>query len=156
MRGTLLLAVGLGLALAALPAAAAPRAVRAPEAKGPPACAAISFRPLPAGMPDGEQQAGLYRSRFSRLVLNAEVKGGQPIDYYVTARGKRLAAAPGRLPGAVDSCATAKRLPRPAQPASSCTGNRFRVLIAHAGRERVAALYAEDNNAWRFCRAGSF
>jgi hypothetical protein len=146
-------AVGLAIACAALPATAAPRA---PAEKGPPACAAIAFRPVPPGMPDGEQQAGMYRSRFSRLALTAEVKGGQPVDYYVTADGKRLGAAPARLPGPVDGCAAAERLPKPAQPLSACLGQRFRVLVAHAGKERLAVLYAEDNNAWRFCRAGRF
>ena len=157
MKGTLSLGAVLALALLAAPALAAPKpAKEATTAKEPPACAAIAFRPLPPGTPDGEQQAGLYRSRFSHLELQAEVKGGQPVDYYVTAGGKKLAAAPAKLPTPVDSCAAAKKLPKPVQPAAACTGQRFRVLVAHAGKERLAALYAEDGNAWRFCRAGSF
>lgn len=154
MRGTLSLGLALALSLAAVPAAAAPHHAR--TTKGPPVCAAITFRPLPPGTPDGEQQAGLYRSRFSRLTLDAEVKGGQPVDYYVSAGGKRLAAALAQLPRAVAECAAEKRLPRPGQATSSCTGNRFRVLIAHAAKERIAVLYEEHDNAWHFCRAGTF
>jgi len=156
MKRALSLAVGLVIALAAGPAWATPKAAKAPADKGPPACAAIAFRPLPAGMSDGEQQAGLYKSRFSRLELVGDVKGGEAVDYHVTAGGKRLTAASGGLPAAVDSCAAAKKLPKPSQPAASCTGQHFRVLVAHDGAKRVALLYAEDSNAWRFCSAGSF
>jgi hypothetical protein len=87
-----ILAAGVGLAvgLATLGVNAASR----PSAqKTAPACGALRFRPLPSGMSDGEQQAGLYRSRFARLELRAEVKQGEPVDYFVTSGGKRLAAA---------------------------------------------------------------
>ena len=80
MQTTIIVAIGLALALAAFPAEAATRA----PGKAAPACSAISFRPLPQGMPDGEQQAGMYKSRHGRLELRAEVKQGNPSDYYVT------------------------------------------------------------------------
>ena len=152
MRG--MISVGIGMAVVLLPSAAA-AAAKAP-AKAPPACAAITFRPLPAGMPDGEQQAGMYKSRHARLELRAEVKQGNPVDYYVTAGGKRVAAAPGNLPEEAAKCAATKKMPKPEAPASSCTGQRFTVVVAHAGNQRLALLYAQDGGSWRFCSAGTF
>ena len=153
MRRTL--AVGFGLALS-VPGVAAIAASKPPAQKAPPACAAITFRPLPSGMTDGEQQAGMYKSRHARLALHAQVKQGEPIDYFVIAGGKRLAAGPASLPEAATSCAAAKKMPPPGTPASSCTGQRFTVIVAHVGSERLAMLYALDGTAWRFCTAGSF
>ena len=153
MRRTLAVGVGLALSLHAVAAAAANKP---PAQKAPPACAAITFRPLPSGMTDGEQQAGMYKSRHARLALHAEVKQGEPVDYFVVAGGKRLAAGPASLPEAAASCAAAKKMPAPGTPASSCTGQRFTVVVAHAGSERLAMLYTLDGSAWRFCTAGSF
>jgi hypothetical protein len=153
MRRTLAVGVGLALSLHAVAAAAANKP---PAQKAPPACAAITFRPLPSGMTDGEQQAGMYKSRHARLALHAEVKQGEPVDYFVVAGGKRLAAGPASLPEAAASCAAAKKMPTPGTPASSCTGQRFTVVVAHAGNERLAMLYTLDGSAWRFCTAGSF
>jgi hypothetical protein len=149
------LAVGFGLALS-LPAVAATAVSKPPAQKAPPACAAITFRPLPSGMTDGEQQAGMYKSRHARLALHAQVKQGEPVDYFVVAGGKRLAAGPASLPEAAVSCAAAKKMPAPGTPASTCTGQRFTVIVAHVGSERLAMLYALDGTAWRFCTAGSF
>jgi len=152
MQTTIIVAIGLGLAWAVFPAEAA---TRAPD-KTPPTCSAISFRPLPQGVPDGEQQAGMYKSRNGRLELRAEVKQGNPSDYYVTSAGKRVAAAPSSLPEAAVTCAAAKKMPKPETPASSCTGQRFRVLVAHAGDQRMALLYGQDGGSWHFCSAGTF
>lgn len=152
MRGVVSVGIGISVLVAAVGAAAANKA----PAKGPPACAAITFRPLPAGMPDGEQQAGMYKSRHARLELRAEVKQGNPVDYYVTAGGKRIAAAPGNLPEEAAKCTATKKMPKPEAPSSSCTGQRFRVVIAHAGNQRLALLYAEGGGSWRFCSAGTF
>jgi len=153
MRSTL--AVGFGLALS-LPAVAATAASKPPAQKAPPACAAITFRPLPSGMTDGEQQSGMYKSRHARLALHAQVKQGEPVDYFVVAGGKRLAAGPASLPEAAVSCAAAKKMPAPGTPASTCTGQRFTVIVAHVGSERLTMLYALDGSTWRFCTAGSF
>jgi len=98
------LAVGVGLALS-LSAVAATAANKPSPQRAPPACAAIAFRPLPSGMTDGEQQAGMYKSRHARLALHAQVKQGEPVDYFVVASGKRLAAGPASLPEAAASCA---------------------------------------------------
>ena len=149
------LAIGIGLALGVvLPLAEA--ATKTPTQKAPPACAAITFRAVPSGMTDGEQQAGMYKSRHARLALHAEVKQGEAVDYFVLAGGKRLAAAPASLPEAAASCATAKKMPAPGAPTSSCTGQRFTVVVAHAGNERLAMLYGLDGTTWRFCTAGTF
>ena len=153
MRRTLAVGVGLALSLSVVAATAANKP--SPQ-RAPPACAAIAFRPLPSGMTDGEQQAGMYKSRHARLALHAQVKQGEPVDYFVVASGKRLAAGPASLPEAAASCAAAKKMPAPGTPASSCTGQRFTVVVAHAGNERLAMLYALDGSTWRFCTAGSF
>lgn len=152
MQTTIRVAIGLALAWAVFPAEAATRA----PGKAAPACSAISFRPLPQGMPDGEQQAGMYKSRNGRLELRAEVKQGNPSDYYVTSAGKRIAAAPSSLPEAAMTCAAAKKMPKPETPASSCAGQRFKVVVAHSGDQRLALLYGEDGGSWHFCSAGTF
>src|SRR6202008_689584 len=152
MRSALAIGIGIGLALGfVLPLAEA--ATKPPTQKAPPACAAIAFRAVPSGMTDGEQQAGMYKSRHARLELHAQVKQGEPVDYFVIAGGKRLGAAPASLPEAAASCAAAKKLPAPGAPASSCTGQRFKAVIAHAGKDRWALLYALDGANWRFCTA---
>jgi hypothetical protein len=155
MRSTLAVGVGLALALS-LPALAATAATKPPAQKAPPACAAITFRPLPSGMTDGEQQAGMYKSRHARLALHAQVKQGEPVDYFVLAGGKRLAAASASLPETAASCAAAKKMPAPGAPASPCTGQRFTIVVAHSGNERLAMLYGLDGATWRFCNAGTF
>jgi hypothetical protein len=153
MRSTLAVSVGLVLSL---PALAATAATKPPIQKAPPACAAITFRPLPSGMTDGEQQAGMYKSRHARLALHAQVKQGEPVDYFVMAGGKRLAAAPASVPEPAASCAAAKKMPAPGTPAASCTGQRFTIVVAHTGNERLAMLYGLDGATWRFCNAGTF
>ncbi len=145
---------GLALGLVAAGAFAAPKH---PAAKGPPACSALTFRALPTGAGDGEQQAGYYRSRYGSLALHADVKQGQPVDYFVLADGKRLAAAPSAMPDWAASCAEQKKLPKPAAAGSSaCTGQRFRVVLAHDSNTRLALLYGFDGSAWHYCSAGSY
>jgi hypothetical protein len=150
------IAIGVVLALGIVAATAAAATKPPPAQKAPPACAAIAFRAVPSGMADGEQQAGMYKSRHARLELHAQVKQGEPVDYFVIAGGKRLAAGPASLPEAAASCAAAKKMPAPGAPAPSCTGQRFTVVVAHAGKERLALLYGLDGANWRFCSAGSF
>jgi len=152
MRGTIAGGIGLALACAALPAVAATKA----PGRAPPACGAITFRPLPQGMADGEQEAGMYRSRNGRLELRGEVKQGTPVNYFVTTGGKRIGTAPASLPEVAANCAVAKKMPKPEAPASSCTGQRFTVVVAHAGAQRLALLYGEDGGSWHFCSAGTF
>src|SRR5215467_9735602 len=109
MQTSVMIGIGLAAAMVAVSAEAANKA----SGKAAPTCSAINFRPLPPGMPDGEQQAGMYKSRYGRLELHAEVKQGNPTDYYVTSAGKRVAAAPSSLPEAAVTCAAAKKMPKP-------------------------------------------
>jgi hypothetical protein len=154
MRKAISASAGLVLGLMAAGALAA---TKHPAEKGPPACSALTFRAVASGASDGEQQAGFYRSRFGTLALHADIKQGQPVDYFVLADGKRLAAAPAALPGWAASCAAAKKLPPPAAAGTSpCAGQRFRVVLAHDGNERLALLYGFDGSAWHFCSAGSY
>ena len=155
------LALGMmGLGMIALGAAAATRhqaVTKHPAQNGPPACGALSFRAVASGAPDGDQQAGFYRSRYGTLALHADVKQGKPIDYFVLADGKRLGAGPANIPDWATSCAAAKKLPAPvAAGASPCTGDRFRVVLAHQGGTRLALLYGLDGSTWRFCSAGGY
>ena len=149
-----------GLALGMMAAAGAFAATKHPAekgAKGPPACGALTFRAVASGASDGEQQAGFYRSRYGTLALHADVKQGQPVDYFVLADGKRLAAAPSTLPDWAVSCVAKKGLPEPAAAGlSPCTGQRFKIALAHAGDQRLALLYGFDGSAWHFCSAGAY
>lgn len=157
MKGVVASGLGLSLALAAFAAAAATKPpAKAPVAKGPPACAAIVFRALPSSTGDGDQEAGMYRSRFGRLSLHATIKGGQASEYYVVANGKRIAAAPAELPPSAAVCAEKKKMPKPDNPLPSCTGEKFTVVIHHAGNARLALLYALSGSSWHFCSAGGF
>jgi len=127
----------------------------ASQAKDPPACAAINFRPLAAGMGDGVQTAGLYRSRFIGLLeVKADVKGGQAGSYFVTVNNNQPAAA-SNLPKSIADCAAKKHLPAPATPAGTCTGERLTVLIDHGGDKRYVLLYARQGTTWQFCSAGT-
>lgn len=141
-----------GLGLAALASAASP-AVAAD--KGPPACAKIYFRPLPSGQNDGEQEAGLYTSRFSHLEMKASVKSGEAQDYYLTSHNQKLTPLAGNVPSAAGSCAKSKKMPAPAKAAGACTGSRFAAIIAHSGKEKVALLYGLHDREWQYCSGGS-
>jgi len=143
--GAALLGVGL---LSATPAAAA-------DKKGPPSCAAIKFRPIASGMQDGEQDAGLYKSRFGKIELRGSVKQGEPQDYYIVSNGQKAGAA-STLPKSAETCAHAKKMPAPsAKGGDTCTGQRFNVVIDRQGQQKVAMLYALDGSQWKFCRANS-
>jgi hypothetical protein len=132
---------------------AGPALAAAPQ-KTPPACAAIAFRPIASGMTDGEQDAGLYKSRFGRIELKATVKAGEAQDYHVEVDGKPPAAA-AAPPAGLASCAQSKKLPAPGAASAACTGDGFKVVVEHAGKDRLVALYARKGKDWRFCRAGS-
>ena len=147
-------------ALGASPARAAAKPAHNQAAgKAAPSCAALAFRPVPAGATDGEQTAGMYRSRFARLELRASVQNGAPANYYVMAGGTKLAAAQA-VPASVGNCATAKKMPSPqaaaASGAESCIGDRFTLVVSHADDKRYALLYAANGGNWKFCSAGSF
>jgi hypothetical protein len=131
-----------------------PDAAFAQAKKEPPSCSAISFRPLADGASDGEDEAGLYKSRFGRIVVNGSVKGGQVQNYYVTVNGTRPTAASGNLPASVASCAQAKKLPAPSKAAEPCLGDRFQVLVSHADNKRHVLFYGRQAGKWQMCSAG--
>lgn len=122
--------------------------------KEPPACAAITFRPVPSGLSDGEQNAGLYKSRFGRIEVMATVKSGEAVDYFVNVNGKRPDAIAGKLPESISTCAKAKRLGPVGNPPEQCLGDKLAVLIDHTGTQRYVLLYAHRGSEWHFCSAG--
>jgi hypothetical protein len=122
--------------------------------KGPPACAKILFRPLPPGQNDGEQEAGIYTSRYSHLELKGSVKSGEVQDYYLTARNKKLTPLT-TVPAAAANCAKDKKMPAPSKASASCTGQRLAAVIAHSGKDKVALLYALSGKDWQYCGAGA-
>jgi hypothetical protein len=131
-------------------------AAKHPAAKGPPACAALTFRSVPSGAGDGDQQAGFYRSRYGTLAVHANVKGGQATDYFILADGKKLNPAPATMPDWAVNCVAAKKMPKPDAGMSSCTGQRLRVVLAHDAKERLALFYGFDGSSWHYCSAGSY
>ncbi|MGF7208952.1 hypothetical protein GGE65_003547 [Skermanella aerolata] len=111
--------------------------------KGPPACGAVSFRPLPAGMADGNQQSGLYRSRYGSIVLQAKVQGGQPTDYFMELNGKTPEAFTAALPKSADGCLKSKSVKLPvAKAQGACVGTRFRVVLDRSTSQPLALLFA--------------
>jgi len=134
--------------LLALPAVAA-------EKREPPTCAAIAFRPVLSGAEDGVRDAGLYKSRFGRIVLKADVKGGVAVGYSVEINGKPLTnVAPADLPKTAAACAKVKRLGAPAKTAEQCSGDALTVLITHSDEQRYFLLYGRTAGNWHFCSAG--
>jgi hypothetical protein len=150
MRASRILGV-IALAVAAVGAAGSP----ASAAGGPPECAKIFFRALPGGQNDGEQEAGMYSSRFNHIELKATIKSGEAQDYYVTSHNKKLSALSGAVPAAAANCAKAKQMPAPGKAAASCTGARFATVIAHAGQQKIVLLYGLHDRTWQYCSATS-
>jgi hypothetical protein len=143
------------LILGAAVVLAASHEASAQAKKEPPACALIKFRALPEGTGEGEQEAGMYKSRFGRVNVMGTVKNGRAENYFVTVDGKKLGPA-GTLPASVTSCAQTKKMPAPAAAApSACTGSRLNVLIDRSGDKRVLALYALEGKKWVSCGAGT-
>jgi hypothetical protein len=135
------------LALAA-PVAAQDKKVAAP------ACSAINFRPVAAGLSDGDHEAGQYKSRYAKIVLMATVKGGNATDYFMLFNGKRPAALPGGAPAHATPCLRSKNVAVPVKPAgAACTGSRFRVVIDNAAGQKTAMLFGLDGKEWRLCSA---
>jgi len=141
--GAIILLAICGLAVASADAA---------EGKQPPACAAISFRPIVGTPPDGETDAGLYKSRFVKIELKATVKAGLPQTYYMLINGKRPDALAGGVPKGSDGCLKSKHVAVPVKTqGATCTGNRFRVVISRSGNDKVAMLFGLQGNDWQFC-----
>lgn len=129
--------------------------VFAAPSSAPPDCSAIAFRPILARSGDGEQDVGLYKSRFGRIEVKASVKGGATKNYFVEINGKPLQSAAGVLPAVITVCAKAKRLPAPGAADTACTGDQLQVLNVHVADDRYVLLYAHRAGAWHFCSAGT-
>ncbi len=142
------LALGLAAALLATPALAA-------DKKGPPGCSAIDFRPIASGMPDGEQDSGLYKSRFGRIEMKASVKGGQAQDYQAMVNGKPLKAV-ATLPQAAIDCAATKKIPATVRSANPCgDAAKLRVVVTQSGADKMIATYGLKGKAWTLCKVGT-
>jgi hypothetical protein len=149
------LVIGVAVSLLAGGAAMA-QTKKTADGKEPPACAAIKFRPVPSGMADGEQDAGLYKSRFGSIVVRANVKGGEPQDYFVVVNGKRPQAIAGGPPASVESCLKAKKIAAPMKLSTgACTGQSLHVVIDRAQSQKVLLLIARDGREWKMCSASS-
>lgn len=144
----------LGAVLAAATLLLSPVSGQSSTPSQPPNCAAIAFRPILSRSGDGQQDAGLYKSRFGRIEVKALVKDGATQKYFVEINGKELAPVAGALPASLATCASAKRLSAPGTPEADCTGDQVTVLIDHSGEQRYVLLYVHRAGAWRFCSAG--
>jgi len=122
--------------------------------KAAPACAAISFRPLAPGMSDGEQDAGLYKSRFVKIEIKATVKSGEAQEYHMLINGKAPEALTGPLPKSVDDCLRSKHVVVPVKNMEgACIGTRFRVVTHHEGDTRLAMFFGLRGSEWHLCSA---
>lgn len=117
-------------------------------------CASIAFHPVPAGLTDGEQEAGHYKSVFGRIEVKVLVKGGVAQSYFVEVNGKPLDRISGPLPPSVAVCAKLKGLAAPGRPLQPCLADRLVVLIGHSAERRYIVLYGRTGGASRFCSAG--
>lgn len=129
--------------------------VAAAADKEPPSCAALTFRPLQSGAPEGEQNAGLYKSRFGRIEVKADVKNGQAQNYYMVLNGKRTTPLAGGVPKHVESCLKTKNVavPYKSQAAGACTGERFRVVMDRSSKQPVTMLFGLHGKEWHLCDA---
>lgn len=126
------------------------------QQKSPPACAAISYRPLPTGLGDGTQQAGTYSSRFARINLMAEVQGGEARNYFITINEERAQPLQGDIPASLQPCLKSKNIALPIQrQGDQCTGSRFRVVLANAEKQRYAMLFGLQGDQWQLCSAST-
>jgi hypothetical protein len=120
--------------------------------KGPPACGAVSFRPLASGLSDGNQQSGLYRSRYGSIVLLAKVQGGQPTDYFLELNGKTPEPFTAAVPKSADGCLKSKSVKLPvAKSSGACVGTRFRVVLDRSTQQPLALLFALQGDDWKLC-----
>lgn len=146
VAGVCAVALMAGVALLASPA----------QAKEPAACQAISFRPIPAGTPDGVQDAGLKPTKSGKVEIKAEVQGGAAKNYFMALKGNKIDGGD-KGPKVSDRCLKAKNvaLPYKAQPAGACTGERFRVVIEAQGGKKVAQFFGLHGSAWEHCSSAT-
>ncbi|WP_207478212.1 hypothetical protein [Arenibaculum pallidiluteum] len=140
-------------AVVAACAALAGGSAAAQSGKQPPSCGAINFRPLENPSGDGDQQAGLYRSRFARIQVMAEVAGGQVRNYHMLLNGQRAGKAGGPVPSGAEACLRSKNVKVPVETAAAgqCAGSRFRVVTDRSVQPASAMLFALQGDVWKLC-----
>lgn len=123
--------------------------------KQPPACAAISFKPLEGTMTTNPETAGHYRSRFGTIDLMGALDNGKA-NYKVQVNRKALTPISGEIPKSTYSCLNAKHVKTPPQSVGgACDGSRFRVAIDSAGKQKLIMLFALKGEDWKLCEAGT-
>ena len=139
-------AVACAVILAAAPALAA--------AKEPPACAAVSFRPLVNTANDGEMTAGHYKSRFAAIDVMARIQGGQA-SYHLRVNGQPVQPV-NDIPKPIYSCLNSKHVKTPPQSiGGTCTGSRFRVVATGPTKQKLFLLFGLQGDDWKLCEAGT-
>ena len=142
-----------GVCTIAAIAVAGPAAAEDKSKKAAPTCSAINFRPVAAGLSDGEHEAGQYKSRYAKIVLMATVKSGAATEYHMLFNGKRPPAL-ASLPAHVTPCLRSKNITVPVKPAGeACAGSRLRVVIDNAASQKTAMLFGLHGKEWRLCSA---
>ncbi|HTH96286.1 MAG TPA: hypothetical protein VL574_02655 [Stellaceae bacterium] len=142
----------------AKPAAAKPVKRRVPSQALE--CAAFTIHGITVPGPDGVQEAGLYKASFGRLDLQARIRGGKAVNYFLTLDGHAMPPLtqlpPRLLRPCLDVKGTALRLSEQHQP---CPGNRFQILLTRAGEgaPQYVLLYRLAGSkptvrSWHFCR----
>lgn len=145
MLKTLAAACSLAI-IAALPAAAAD--------KKPPACGAVSFRPLANTANDGEMTAGHYKSRFATIDVMGKVQGGKD-SYSLRVNGQPVKPI-GDIPKSSYGCLNSKHVKTPPQSiGGTCSGSRLRVVIDSSTKQKLFMLFALQGDDWKLCEAGT-
>lgn len=139
-------ALYLAATLAAAPALAAD--------KKPPACAAISFRPLANTANDGEMTAGHYKSRFATIDVMGKIQGGKD-SYALRVNGQPVKPV-NDIPKASYGCLNSKHVKTPPQAiGGTCAGSRLRVVVDSAPKQKLFMLFALQGDDWKLCEAGT-
>ena len=119
-------------------------------------CAGIIVAAIPAGTPDGRQQAGFLKSELGRVELRADVRNGTASNYTLSLPGQSLIDAARPWPPAVITCLKAKAIAAAPKQTQDCRGNRFEIVISRAESAQYLMLYAMTKpGPWRLCRAAT-
>jgi hypothetical protein len=119
-----------------------------------PNCLAITFKPVPSGLSDGEQVSGLYKSNVGRVVVKAQVRNGAPQDYFVEVGDKRPTPSSEAMREGVAACLAEKHLASPGPQSEPCNGDRFAVIIEQSALPRYVLLYRHQTDGWHYCGGG--
>ena len=119
-------------------------------------CAGIIVAAIPAGTPDGRQQAGFLKSALGRVELRADVRNGTARNYALSLPGQTLVEAARPWPPAVLTCLKAKAIAAAPKQTQDCRGSRFEIVMSRADSAQYLMLYAMTSpGPWRLCRAAT-